>query len=205
MPKVTEAHLEARRHQILEGAAVCFAHKGFHQCTMDDICRQAQLSPGAVYRYFPSKEEIIVAMAEEGRQRSLALIEAAHERGDTLAVLDELANAFFGMLEDAQACALDIELSAEALRSPAVMEMGRRSLHSVRGAFGEIVRAAQERGEINRALDPDAVAMVMMSFYHGLMLQIVIDPVVDVQTYVAAMKAMMKGTFWTGKKQKGSD
>ncbi|MBI2912394.1 MAG: TetR/AcrR family transcriptional regulator [Chloroflexi bacterium] len=205
MPKVTEAHLEARRHQILQGAAVCFAHKGFHQCTMDDICRQAQLSPGAVYRYFPSKEEIIVAMAEEGRQRSLALIEGAQERGDTSAVLDELANAFFGMLEDAQACALDIELSAEALRSPAVMEMGRRSLHIVRGAFAEIVRAAQERGEINRALDPDGVATVMISFYQGLILQKAADPDVDVWKYVAAMKAMMKGTFWTGEKQKGSE
>ena len=39
MPKVTEAHLEARREQILDAAAECFARKGFHRSTMHDICR----------------------------------------------------------------------------------------------------------------------------------------------------------------------
>jgi AcrR family transcriptional regulator len=60
-PKVTEAHVEARREQILEAAAACFSRKGFHQTTMQDICEAAQLSPGAVYTYFPSKESIITA------------------------------------------------------------------------------------------------------------------------------------------------
>ena len=59
MPKVTQAHLEARRQQILDAAFGCFARQGFHQTTMQDICREAELSPGAVYRYFDSKEAII--------------------------------------------------------------------------------------------------------------------------------------------------
>jgi AcrR family transcriptional regulator len=55
MPKVTEAHLEARRQQILDAALACFSRRGFHQSTMQDICQEAELSPGAVYRYFRSK------------------------------------------------------------------------------------------------------------------------------------------------------
>src|SRR2546426_7751892 len=51
MPKVTDAHLEARRQQILDAATECFARKGFHRSTMHDICQMAELSPGAVYRY----------------------------------------------------------------------------------------------------------------------------------------------------------
>jgi hypothetical protein len=46
MPKVTEAHLEARRRQIVDAAAACFSQRGFHQTTMQDICKQAALSPG---------------------------------------------------------------------------------------------------------------------------------------------------------------
>jgi len=61
MPKVTEAHIEARRHQILEAARTCFSRQGFHQTTVQDICKEAGLSPGAVYRYFPSKDHIIAA------------------------------------------------------------------------------------------------------------------------------------------------
>ena len=48
MPKVTEAHLEARRQQVLDPAFACFARQGFHQTTMDDICREAGLSAGAL-------------------------------------------------------------------------------------------------------------------------------------------------------------
>jgi AcrR family transcriptional regulator len=55
MPKVTEAHLEARRSQILDAAWTCFARKGYHQATMQDICKESGLSPGAIYRYSAKK------------------------------------------------------------------------------------------------------------------------------------------------------
>ena len=56
MPKVSDAHVEARRQQILEAASACFARQGFHQTSVQDICKEAGLSAGAVYRYFPGKE-----------------------------------------------------------------------------------------------------------------------------------------------------
>jgi len=65
MPRVTEEHLAARRRQILDAAVTCFARQGLHRTTMQDIFREAELSPGAVYRYFPSKEAILRAIAEE--------------------------------------------------------------------------------------------------------------------------------------------
>src|SRR5437867_13411210 len=106
MPKVTEAHLEARRQQIMDAAAACFCRNGCHHSTMHDICRQAELSAGAVYRYFSSKEEIIESMLRE-RQRSMAaIIDAARGHGSTFEVFEELAEVFFSHLEDPQSCAL---------------------------------------------------------------------------------------------------
>ena len=54
MPKVSEAHVEARKQQIMDAAKTCFSRQGFHQTSIQDICREAELSPGAVYRYFDS-------------------------------------------------------------------------------------------------------------------------------------------------------
>jgi AcrR family transcriptional regulator len=45
---------ERRRRQILEAAAVCFRRRGFHQATMQEICSEAGISPGALYRFFPA-------------------------------------------------------------------------------------------------------------------------------------------------------
>ena len=207
MPKVTEAHVEARREQIMDAAASCFARKGFHQSTMQEICREAELSPGAVYRYFSSKDEIIEAMEEQGREHSAAVIEAiTSERKDTLDVLTGLADVFFSKLEDARDCAVHIELWAEALSNPRIKQMMVRIDDSIRDAFvTRIVREGQERGEINAKLDADAVARVMMAFWDGLVLQKTLDPDVDVWKYVAVMKAMMGGTFWQSRKLEGVD
>ena len=48
MARVSQEHLDARRRQILEGAARCFARDGFHSTTMQDILRETGLSAGAV-------------------------------------------------------------------------------------------------------------------------------------------------------------
>ena len=99
MPKVTEAHLEAQRQQVLDPAFACFARQGFHQTTMDDICRETGLSAGALQRYFQSKEKIIEAVCEGYRQANTLLIEAATERGSTLEILDGLAKGAFTELD----------------------------------------------------------------------------------------------------------
>ncbi|MFI1393888.1 TetR/AcrR family transcriptional regulator [Streptomyces sp. NPDC020681] len=64
MARVSQEHLDARRRQILDGAARCFARNGFHATSMQDVLREAGLSAGAVYRYFRSKEELVSAIAE---------------------------------------------------------------------------------------------------------------------------------------------
>jgi AcrR family transcriptional regulator len=61
MPKVSTGYMQARREQILDAASNCFARKGFHLTSMKDICKEAELSPGAVYLHFSSKEDIIEA------------------------------------------------------------------------------------------------------------------------------------------------
>jgi TetR/AcrR family transcriptional repressor of uid operon len=197
MPKVTEAHLEARKEQIVRAAAACFSKTGFHHTTMHDICREADLSPGAVYRYFDSKEDIIAAMMSERRLESVAMIEAIkQERHETLDVLDTLAEVCFSKLENIQSCALDMELWAEAQRNLRIRTMMREDEGALEEAFVKIIAESQARGEINPRLDARAVAQVMDSFFHGLILQKSIDPSIEVWPYVAVIKAMMGGTFW---------
>src|SRR2546426_5003620 len=99
MPKVSEEHLDARRRQIVDAAIVCFARDGFHRATMQDICREAQLSPGAIYRYFASKDEIIEAIADERHAREAGFMSQAQEVGGAEG-LRALGRASFSSLAD---------------------------------------------------------------------------------------------------------
>src|ERR1700761_5247538 len=61
MPKISEEQRQARRDQILAASWRCFARRGIHSTSMDDIVREANLSFGAVYIYYKSKDELILA------------------------------------------------------------------------------------------------------------------------------------------------
>ena len=61
MPKISDEKRAARRAQILEAAWICFRKDGLHAATMGDIIRASGLSSGAVYSYYSSKDELILA------------------------------------------------------------------------------------------------------------------------------------------------
>src|SRR3954469_7010214 len=77
VPKVSDAHLAARREQIVQAAMTRFAEGGFHSTGMAEVIAATGLSAGAVYRYFPSKAALIRAIVEE---RVLASVATAFER-----------------------------------------------------------------------------------------------------------------------------
>jgi AcrR family transcriptional regulator len=199
MPKVLPEYLELRRQQILDAAATCFARRGFHQTTMQDICGEAELSPGAVYRYFRSKEEIIEAMGQHRQRENAERLALAMAKGRTAEVFDELLRVFFvdrDGEEFSDYCALTLELISEAPRSRIIGDSLRQTNKVIRDGLVEIVRQSQERGDIDASLDPEAVARVMVALYHGFITQRLIDPDIDVRSYTRAASALFSGTFW---------
>lgn len=52
------------RTRILEAAINVFATKGYHDAKVDDIVNEAQTSKGAFYFYFPSKQDIFIALSD---------------------------------------------------------------------------------------------------------------------------------------------
>lgn len=59
---------EARRHQILDSARDLFFRQGFEATTIEEIAERSELSKGAIYLHFPSKEEIYITLMLEGSQ-----------------------------------------------------------------------------------------------------------------------------------------
>jgi len=198
VPKVSSAHLEARRQQILGAARACFARRGFHQATMQDICQEAGVSAGAVYRYFAGKDALIDALRREDLARNTALIAVAGEERDFLALIDRMVAEFFDDFDVWHGCGpgdLGIEMLAEAMRNPTESDAARHDLAALRAAFTDIIRAAQARREIAATLAPEAVSVMALSFYFGLLIQKTVDPTIQVADYVAVMKALLRGEF----------
>ena len=95
MPKLKPDIQRARREHILDAAEQCFARAGFHRTTMHDICREAGVSPGALYVYFDSKEALIAGIAERDRAEFAERLAALADAPDFLQALKELGEHYF--------------------------------------------------------------------------------------------------------------
>src|SRR4030042_1344330 len=61
-PRRWQRRPDGRPRQILEAAFRVFGARGFHQATLDDVARQAGITKGTIYLYFPSKAALFTAM-----------------------------------------------------------------------------------------------------------------------------------------------
>jgi len=196
MPKVSAAHRQARRQQILDAAVACVARQGFHRTTMQDIVREAGLSPGAIYGYFASKEAIIDAIGADRHALETALIAAASTAGDVPQVLRRLAREFFAMLRDPverRRRRVAVQIWAEALRNPRLLRQVRGGVDRPRALLADLIRAGQARGDVSAAVAPDAAARVMIALFQGFILQQAWDPRVAVPPYLSALEAVIDG------------
>jgi TetR/AcrR family transcriptional regulator, repressor for uid operon len=58
-----------RKNRILDAAERCFVRNGFHKSTMQDVAAECSMSPGNLYRYFPSKDAIVAGLTERDREQ----------------------------------------------------------------------------------------------------------------------------------------
>jgi AcrR family transcriptional regulator len=200
MPKVTEEHVAARRRQILAAALRCFARQGFHRTTMQDIFREAELSPGAVYSYFASKDELIAAIiaammgfiAETAALFSQPLPDGRLRRpGEALAEVIERYQSFeLGTVEER--ARIFPHLVGEQQRDPQLNAAVRAGIERLRAGFEGLARAAQERGELDQDLDPEQFGRLAISLLQGLLLQLgVFGAGINIDAYARAAAALI--------------
>jgi AcrR family transcriptional regulator len=174
MPKVSQQYLDERREQILAAARRCFVRDGFHATSMQDLFAEAGLSSGAVYRYFASKDDVIIAIAMDNVRevseliRSIASGKVGASLGEALAEVVELVEAknatdAFGSVA--------LQVWAESMRNPALAEELSGLLAQTRTDLAEVVRGRQASGELP-AGPADSIATALLALVPGYVLQL---------------------------------
>jgi AcrR family transcriptional regulator len=175
MPKVSSRYLEERKGEIIDAAEACFLRRGFHQTTMQDICKESGLSPGAIYRYFNSKDGIIAAVIGRSTERQAALIDDARASySQAVRALEVIGEQFFGQLEKddmERVAAMEVEVWEEALRNSGLRATHRRQFRLLSKALAELFRLAVEQAGIKSpTTKPRGLAHLALALFHGLLL-----------------------------------
>jgi len=73
---------QQNRRAILDAARQVFGEMGYDVATVRDIIRRTNLSVGAFYNYYRSKEEVYEALSDDGARRFRPILQAQYEQAD---------------------------------------------------------------------------------------------------------------------------
>jgi TetR/AcrR family transcriptional regulator, transcriptional repressor of aconitase len=189
VPKVSAQYRDERRAHILAAARRCFVRDGFHQTSMQDLVCEAGMSSGAVYRYFASKDAMIVAIAEENLDQIVAIVRESVadgvDLGAALAAALEFASSRHA---DDGFAAIALVVWSEALRNPALAVRLRESFDQAGKALAETARTTSATGI---ELAPDVLAKTLLCVLPGYLLQVAIRGADAVAPIPDAVRALL--------------
>jgi TetR/AcrR family transcriptional regulator, repressor for uid operon len=191
MPKLKPDTQRARREHILDAAELCFARAGFHRTTMQDICAEAAISPGALYVYFSSKEELIAGISERDRTKLAGQLAELAKAPDLMAALARLGE-HYTVDEPQYKSVLCIEIGCEATRNPVVGEIFRSVDNFCLESFKQLFARAHAEGKIAPALDTATLAQIIAVIGDGLFWRRAVDPNFDAAKLIPAITDLVR-------------
>jgi AcrR family transcriptional regulator len=156
------------RERIVHAAMSCFARLGFHGASMQDICAEAGMSAGNLYRYFRSKEAIIAAIAEIERERNNQALALLEEHEDPVEGMKALARLFCQEMGDPITAALCVETLAEAIRKPEIRAIFDTNVVEAHDAIARALRRGIATGYVDPSVDVDIAVRLLMAMGDGL-------------------------------------
>ena len=190
MPKLKPETEHARRQHILDAAQRCFARGGFHRTSMQDICKEASVSPGALYVYFDSKEALIAGICERDRAELTVRLEKLAEAPDFMAALNALGESY--MVNDpASKQRIVAEMGLESARNARVAEIFFGADQFCFAAFEGLFQRLKDEGRADPQMDVKTIAKVFMLIGDGLYWRRAVMPDFDMRDVLPVLASMV--------------
>ena len=162
---VRQARSEATRQKIIDSAVELFAEIGYSATGLGDIIERAELTKGALYYHFDSKESLATAIIEQGNAN---LVDAFRSITDASApALESIIHGLF-VLADLLSTDKVARSSTHLLRS--FSEFNEAAVRAFGGWLEEMTartRQARDEGDLRADLDPVAVGETIVAAMLG--------------------------------------
>ncbi|HPE32399.1 MAG TPA: TetR/AcrR family transcriptional regulator [Parvularculaceae bacterium] len=181
---------EDRREKILQAAERCFVASGFHGARMAQIAKEAGMSPGHVYHYFDSKEQIIAEMVRAHSGEKREMVERFEAAGDKLVdhMVDNLEESIDSSTDPFWS-ALTLEMAAEATRNPEIAEVLRSTDCEIKSRVVACLAGQSGKEDIETRLE------VLIALFQGLGVRNIINPELDKAAVIRVVKEVVETLF----------
>lgn len=181
--KSREIRADRRRRQVLDAAGACFREEGFHGASMSRIAARAEMSVGHIYRYFDSKEAIIIALV----QRDCAKFDRWLKRMISSAATIEtvIANLRRGLpwMLNRDRAAIFLEMHAEAGRNPKIANVLIEMDRNLRALLKELIGRVRRASQSGPAEVTDVTVEIVLLQIQGIAARVTLNPDLDQKVF----------------------
>jgi len=189
-------HTEERRRQILRAAMVCFAKRGFHLTTMNDISAAADISVGLIYRYFDSKDAIIKFMASEHLEDLRCVLTQARSAPTLFEALEIISIRHCEEQPEHLHVAFVADLFAEAARNEQVRVLVRDVTQFFIESVTDLIAASDEGRTAPSGLAPRTAAEIIVDSTRGMMIRAISDSSTLTASQIRERQLAMLRALW---------
>ena len=197
--KLSDQQIGEKKDEILLAAQVCFVRKGFHTTTMQDICSEAKMSAGNIYRYFEGKEAIIEAFAaEELKWMTSAIQDLPSSQNLVEAIIDTIYWTASTLIHDSKA-EMMAELFAEAGRNPRINAIYVKFSKHLLNEICNALKIIEERDAIHPVVDRTTIAQFVVALVDGFVMHSIINPDFELANMRPAIKTSIEALLGVSK------
>ena len=177
MPRISAAREEATRRRILNAAREVFVDKGLDGASIDDVVAAAGLSVGAIYNYFPTKDELIRQCIDHAvKEETAALLADTQAAGSATERIDRGLRGWWKYTLDVPGGAAFLAQAwGAASRRPLIRDLMARRFERGVTVNSLLFRACVEHGELPAGLDIDGLARTVQALLDGMILEYVVS------------------------------
>jgi AcrR family transcriptional regulator len=184
------------RDRILQQAMRLFLEKGYHGTSIDDITKAAELTKGALYWHFESKEVLLKRILQEYEKQFLdGLIQAV--KGVQGSIVDKIEkyfryNAAFAYY-NRELCVSFDTLATEMVGAHYEIETEFRRIYMKYQKFlSKLILQGKKEKVFKKELDENLAALIIIAFHVGILLQWSMNKdKIDGEAYVNTFKKIM--------------
>ncbi|MGJ3192893.1 TetR/AcrR family transcriptional regulator [Paenarthrobacter sp. FR1] len=167
------AKSEERRRAILDAAHSVFAARGYRSGSLQEVADEAGLSQTSLFHYFPSKQDLLMAVLERRDEITCAVFPDATEEG----LVDSVVRTALFNEDIPGVIELYTVLCAESLTDghPGRMYFTER-FERLRTGYARRFRELASEGRLRPGVDPDEAAVSLVALWEGLQTQWLLAP-----------------------------
>ena len=192
------ANGEETRQRIMAAAMRCVAEKGYSHASIREIAREARMTSGSLYHYFPNKSELLKATVAEIETIALPRLRGAGQRsGDVVARLEAVLDEADRLIREyPHLAAFERAIRAESAAYLRRGDLNRVGFKALRDIIADIVDDAVQRGGLAADSDPAGTVHAIYALTRGLTEQAAILAPDAYHATLQSAKKLIRGTLF---------